>query len=181
MYSKSSEHINGEDFDSFATEVSSKPRISFDYDGTKKDKIKGNSDEFPPSTKMEIETTELSFEKNVTWGSESSMAAFAGDDNEDSIVVVGNANAKNSWSNRSCKLGADFPVQRQSDVNVRANLLLASLIDQRLESFAMDTSSRRALRNYVVDNLHRVGVMPKVFGSDEFSSLRYDLICLYRQ
>ena len=69
----------------------------------------------------------------------------------------------------------DFPVvRRQTDVNVNvpAHLLLASLIDGHLQSFAADSSTRRSLFNAVVDNLHRVGVMPKVFGSDEFSSLR---------
>ena len=103
-----------------------------------------------------------------------SMAATAGDD----YVTTDLRGADASSSDSPSKVDLGIARRDSSDVNVNvpAHLLLASLIDEHLRSYSMEASTQRSLYTAVIDNLHRVGVMPKIFGSDEFSPLRYPII-----
>ena len=155
------------------SETVNKTRLNFEYDDDH-----GSSRGPRRVAESEVSNEEAARadeENGFVWvgGEASSSQPVAADgDRENVIFTAGGIYSADAPS----KIDLDCPVARREPevkVNIPAQLLLASLIDQHLQSFEMDASTRRSLFNNVVDNLHRVGVMPKVFGSDEFSSLRF--------
>ena len=178
-----SDSLRAETLNRIISETVNKTRLNYEYD----------DDEWSSRGRRRVVESELSSEeaagayeeKGFVWvkgeaSSSSSKPVAADGDREKVMFTAGGTYSADDPS----KIDLDRPVARREPevkVNIPAQLLLASLIDQHLQSFEMDASTRRSLFNNVVENLHRVGVMPKVFGSDEFSSLRLDIFCLILQ
>ena len=159
MYSDTSNDKKGKDLKT-DSKTPFQTLLDFDNNENNHDDVEGNTRESPLSFKEAARQTEHSFGKNLVWAREgSSMSATAGVDDEDKKFVDSNAN---TMSSSFSKL----------DATISGHFLLASLIDQHLQTFAMDASSRQAFRRSIFENIHRLGVMPKIFGSDDYSSLR---------